>query len=274
MAKVILQKQDLTYLQWSKIRNSSGTAGSFLKAYSDFSDRKKYYKLSNFDSEKGIVGHESVNELIVDRLLDIFDVPHLSYELIHADVQIDNKVYETYLCASYDYKEKGEDKIALDEYYEVERFPSESKLDFCIRNHWEEYIYTMLAVDFIIMNRDRHGANIEVLRNPKKKTLRIAPLFDHGISLFYQCQSEKDYETLHIDEEKRVQCFFTNSSTARDNLCLIPKTQLPRLGKLVESDKKRLFMDLEDCLDSRLMDAIWNMIWRRYKEYEDLYNQK
>ena len=172
-----------------------------------------------------------------------------------------------------DYKEKGEDKIALDEYYEVERFPSESKLDFCIRNHWEEYIYTMLAVDFIIMNRDRHGANIEVLRNPKKKTLRIAPLFDHGISLCYQCQSEKDIETLNIDEEKRVQCFFTNSSTARDNLCLIPKTQLPHFGKLVESDKERLFMDLKECLDSRLLDAIWNMIWRRYKEYEDLCNQ-
>ena len=28
-----LEKQDLTYLTWSKIRHSSGTAGSFLKAY-------------------------------------------------------------------------------------------------------------------------------------------------------------------------------------------------------------------------------------------------
>ena len=31
----------------------------------------------------------------------------------------------------------------------------------------------MLAVDYIILNRDRHGANIEVLRNPKKKTIRL-----------------------------------------------------------------------------------------------------
>ena len=32
--KVILEKQDLTYLKWSHIRSSSGTAGSFLKSES------------------------------------------------------------------------------------------------------------------------------------------------------------------------------------------------------------------------------------------------
>ena len=32
MNRVMRDKQDMTYLSWSKIRNSSGTAGSFLKA--------------------------------------------------------------------------------------------------------------------------------------------------------------------------------------------------------------------------------------------------
>lgn len=50
----------------------------------------------------------------------------------------------------------------------------------------------MLAVDFLILNRDRHGANIEVLRNARARTLRIAPLFDHGLSLLYSCLSEED----------------------------------------------------------------------------------
>ena len=36
---------------------------------------------------------------------------------------------------------------------------------------------------YLILNRDRHGANIEVLRNSRKKTVRLAPLFDHGLSL-------------------------------------------------------------------------------------------
>ena len=32
--KVITEKQDLTYLKWSHARNSSGTAGTFLKSQS------------------------------------------------------------------------------------------------------------------------------------------------------------------------------------------------------------------------------------------------
>ena len=82
------EKQDLTYLSWSVYRNSSGTAGSFLKAYSELGARKTYYKLSNFDKARGVIGHECVNELIVDRLLTILGIPHLSYQLIHADVAV------------------------------------------------------------------------------------------------------------------------------------------------------------------------------------------
>ena len=33
--RIIHEKQDLKYLQWSQIRSSSGTAGSFLKATDD-----------------------------------------------------------------------------------------------------------------------------------------------------------------------------------------------------------------------------------------------
>lgn len=46
MNKVILEKQDLTHLSWSKIRRSSGTAGSFLKAQATYHGQKIYYKLS------------------------------------------------------------------------------------------------------------------------------------------------------------------------------------------------------------------------------------
>ena len=50
----------------------------------------------------------------------------------------------------------------------------------------------MIAVDYIILNRDRNGANIEVLRNARTHTLRIAPLFDHGLSLLYSCMSDEE----------------------------------------------------------------------------------
>lgn len=138
------------------------------------------------------MGHECVNKLIVDRLLDIFGIEHLKYQLIHADVIINEKQEETFFCASKDFKEPEEDKLALDAYYDAEHAKGEGIFDFCVRNHWETYIYEMIVVDFVILNRNRHGANIEVLRNRRKKTLRLAPLFDHGISLLCRCHTEED----------------------------------------------------------------------------------
>jgi hypothetical protein len=80
--QIIAQCQDLTYLNWSKTRHSSGTAGSYLKAYSELNGEKTYYKLSNYDAARGVIGHESINEIIVDRLLTLLGVEHLSYQLI------------------------------------------------------------------------------------------------------------------------------------------------------------------------------------------------
>lgn len=154
---IVKEKQNLTYLSWAKIRNSSGTAGSFLKSYSEINGKKVYYKLSNYDTYKGIIGHECVNEIIVDRLLTILGIEHLSYSLIHADIFLNDNAYETYLCASDDFKDANESKIALDAYYQTERLEGEAPLDFCIRKGWEEYIYQMLVVDYLILNRDRHG---------------------------------------------------------------------------------------------------------------------
>ena len=101
---IIREKQDLTYLNWSKIRKSSGTAGSFLKATSELGGVKIYYKLSNYDSIRGVIGHESVNELIADRLLTLLGIEHLHYQLIHADILVDGKVLDTYVCASENFR--------------------------------------------------------------------------------------------------------------------------------------------------------------------------
>ena len=58
MGQIIRELQDLTHLSWAKTRNSSGTAGSFLKAYDEGPEGKTYYKLSSYDAWHGIAGHE------------------------------------------------------------------------------------------------------------------------------------------------------------------------------------------------------------------------
>jgi len=271
--RIISERQDLTYLSWSKIRNSSGTAGSFLKAGGIADNHNVYYKLSNFDSYRGITGHECVNEIIVDRLLTVLGVEHLHYQLINADILVGDKKYNTYLCASDDFKEAGDSKLALDIFYELERLEEENALDFCIRMGWGKYIYEMLAIDFIILNRDRHGANLEVLRNPKKKTMRIAPLFDHGISLVFNCGDEEKVKAFDVLEDRRVQSFIGTQS-ARDNLKLIPIDEQPKLKPLMESHRTVIMNGMDPILPALWQDKIWEMIWERWNYYEDFCNKR
>ena len=251
--QLMKEKQDLTYLSWSVYRNSSGTAGSFLKAYSELGGTKTYYKLSNFDKARGVIGHECVNELIVDRLLTILGIPHLSYQLIHADVSVDGRTHEVYLCASEDFKAKSESKTAL---------------DFCIRMGWEDYVYQMLIVDYLILNRDRHGANIEVLRNSRKKTIRLAPLFDHGLSLLCSCLDDVAVAKFDVMADKPCNNFIGSKSTW-DNLRIIPKDKMPKLTPLHESDRQVLLEGLDGVISQTLQDKIWEMIWKRWCAYED-----
>ena len=270
--QIIHELQDMTHLSWAKTRNSSGTAGSFLKAYEDGVDGKTYFKLSNYDAWKGIIGHECVNEIIVDRLLSILGISHLPYQLIHAKILIDQKEYETWLCASKDFKQRGESKIALDAYYQAESLPNESPMDFCIRNGWESTVYEMLVVDYLILNRDRHGANMEVLRNQRKKTIRLAPLFDHGLSLLSRCESTEAMLREDVMADKPVQCF-VGSRSSWENLQLIPRDRRPPLHPLVENDRAILLEGLSEALDQQWLDRIWEMIWKRWQAYEDLCNQ-
>ncbi|MBQ7833414.1 MAG: hypothetical protein IJ336_07560 [Lachnospiraceae bacterium] len=269
--QVIKQKQNLTYLDWSHARSSSGTAGTFLKSESAMNGQKIYYKLSHYDSEKGIIGHESIYEIIVDRLLDILGVEHLNYQLIHADVEVDGKVYETWVCASKDFKVKGETKIALDTYYQIMGRSDISKYDFCRGMGWQKYIDTMLAVDYLILNRDRHGANIEVLQNNRKHTRRIAPLFDHGVSLLFSAHSDEEIRAFNVMEDRVCNNYFGSKSTL-ENLNLIQDKKAIFLNGLQESDKEILFCDLEDALSSEHREKLWEMIYRRWCYYESLCN--
>ena len=271
--QLITEKQDLTFLQWSRIRHSSCTAGSFLKAYSELCGRKTYYKLSNYDNLRGVVGHECVNELIADRLLTHLGIEHLEYRLIHADIRVNERVEETWLCASEDFKQAWEDKIALDAFYEAEHTEGETPLDFCLRMGWGAYLWQMLVVDYLILNRDRHGANIEVLRNKKKKTIRLAPLFDHGISLLCSCQSEEEVLRFDVLEDRPIQSYI-GSRSAEENLNLIPPGCLPPLNAIQAEDRREILRGLDGILPQSYLDKIWEMIWKRWCHYEDFCNTR
>ena len=237
-----------------------------MKAFEVNRGKKTYYKLSSYDPISGITGMESINELIVSRLLNILGVVHLQYQLLHADVLIDDRIYDTYLCSSLDFKEKGDRKITLVDEYDLEKRPGESILEFSDRMGWADRFYQMIVVDFLIINRDRHGANIELIKH-KNHDMIPAPLFDHGLSLIYSCHSEQEVEVFDAMADLPVQSF-VGSRSLFHNLELIPNDRLPVFRRLDQRDQDYIFNDLEDCLPASYKAKIWEIIWKRWEYYE------
>ncbi len=264
MKDVIREKTDLRYLKWTKTRQSSGTAGSFLKSYEVIKGKKRYYKLSDYDKVSGIVGHECVNEIIAQRLMEHIGIEHLTYTLCHADITIDNRDLETWLCVSDDFKQPRESKMSIEDYYQLEGREGESPLEMMSRLGWEEEAFQTLYIDYLTDNRDRHGANIEILRSPDKRSYRMAPLFDQGLSLVCRCHSVDELDGFDVMADRRVQSFFGSGST-KDNLMLIKKQSLKRYIKKGLPEREVLFSDLSGILDDVYYNRIWEMITRRYE---------
>ncbi len=269
----VKELQDLRYLDWTDTKMSPGTPGCFLKAYDEKGSERYYYKLSNYDSYRGVFGHECVNELIVSRLLDILKVEHLQYRLIHATIAVDGQEIETYVNRSVNFRKKKERKQPLDVYYELNREKDEKPLDFARRMGWRDYFDRMMAVDYLICNRDRHGANIEILVD-ENNTARPAPLFDHGVSLLFSCYSDiTEIQKFDIFADRPVQSFIGSKSLAY-NLRFLPREQKIFDGTLQESDREKLLGDLDMVLQKEHLQKIWEMIWGRWERYVQICNQE
>ena len=266
MSKVIKERTDLRYLNFSIDSKTSGTTGTLLKAEDIQNNKKVYYKLSNYNYDLGIIGHESVNEVIVDRLLQLFGFNHLSYDLINADVYIDGKTINTYLCSSIDFKKEGDSKVALDVFYQIKKLEDESIIEFCKRYGFIDEVYKILISDFLILNRDRHGTHVEVIYNKFNDTYRLSPIFDNGLSLLFSCNSEKQIDEFDIYEDKKVQCFFGTNS-GKENLNIIPKNKLIKLNNL---NKEFIFKDMDGIISEKHIDKIYKLIKERYDYYESI----
>lgn len=267
---IIYKLQDYTHLEWNdRTRISQGTPGSFLKTYEGDGVDRIYYKLSNSDY-RGIYGHESVNELIASRLLDVLGIDHVSYRLIHSRVRIDNAEYETWMCSSRNFRKDGQDKIAFDAYFEMMREDDELPIDFCKKRGWDEQIYKMMVFDYLICNRDRHGANIELLQTGDE--VMLAPLFDHGLSLIFSCYDSEDaVSDFDVMKDYPVNNYFFSRSLEY-NLRYVPKSL--KINHLHEDDYDYIMHGIDKVLPKVYGDKIWEMITGRWKKYEEIQNSK
>lgn len=262
--------QDLRFLQWDENTASSGTAGCLLKSkYMGTGNISYYYKLANYDSYNGIFGYECINEIIASRLLYILGIEHLQYQLVHALVNINGKEYTSWICKSKNFRKPDEKKISMDVFYDLNKKDGESPFDVCKRFGFEKQITNMFLLDFLIVNRDRHGANLEVLANNNQ--MKLAPIFDNGLSLLSPYALRKD-QIKKFDNLCDIPVNnFIGSKSLFDNLKLIKKIDIDMLN---ESDKDELIGGLEEAVEEEYLEKSWDIIWNRWRYYNDNFCNK
>lgn len=262
---VIRSVQDLRQLVWSESGQTSASGGTFLKARTGVGANATYYKLSCYDSYRGIYGYECVNEVVASRLMRLLGVDHVRYTLVHALVTVDDVQHETWLARSKSFRKTGESKMAFDTFFDLMHEKGESQLAFCERFGWTGFIQRMMLADYLLANRDRHGANIEVLRS-RDGSLRLAPLFDNGVSLVFSCYGDES-RVSSVDPLEDVRANnFIGTRSLEENLAFVPADVDVR--PLGEDDRGTLFAGLGDALPASHLDAMWNIIWQRWLHWE------
>lgn len=267
---IVKKLQDMTSIEWSERATSSGTAGTYLKARTGAGARSTYYKLARFNGIE-IDGFECVNELVASRLMEILGVEHLPYRLIHARVSIDDNSYETWLNSSQSFRKAGERKLALGSFFEMYRKNDETPWEFCKRFGWDEQVRQMMLVDYLIINRDRHSSNTEVLID-RDGTPRLAPIFDSGLSLLAPFAGDEERIASFNPLKPVATTNFIGSRSLEENLeRAVP---VPNINPLREGHRTQLLEGLDDILSRGHLDKIWGIIWTRWKRYEDIRDRR
>lgn len=249
---------DLTNLDWHKLSEAGTSHGSLYKATLIKDGIVYYYKMSLMIGKK-VVGHEAVNEVIVSRLLDILGIPHVHYTLQLAKVRINKDVLTTFVCVSQDFKGKGVSSLPLEEYLSLVG-SEDTPYNALVKMGFQSYLDQLFIVDFLTINRDRHGYNTEVLFS--NDVVSLAPIFDTGSSFVAPLQDDLNLICAFDPMQDVITNNFIGTESLFDNLKLIshPLYTPP----LTERDKKRIFYQLSLAVSKEHLNKIWKIIWTRY----------
>lgn len=139
----------------------------------------------------GLEQQEPFNEVLASEICKRLNLPHVEYSIIKDD----NDFYS--VCE--DFVSINTEVVSAEKIYKSEQFSGgewdkyehfkNSCLATGIRDYksFEKSICSMIVVDYIMANIDRHFGNFGFLRNPDSlEWIGPAPIFDTGSSLFYK----------------------------------------------------------------------------------------
>lgn len=166
------------------------------------------------------MGYEALAEVLISSLLEKTNVPEfVSYQ--PALIQYHDKTLTG--CASDNFRKEHEELIPVERLHRaycgpglaqvLGKAPSvESAIQYTVDfiekqtklTDFGAYLTTILELDQLFLNEDRHTNNIAVIWNNKTESYRLCPIFDNGLSLL------SDTKSYLLDEDfynciKRVQ---------------------------------------------------------------------
>ncbi|MDE7186052.1 MAG: hypothetical protein K2O13_00860, partial [Lachnospiraceae bacterium] len=108
-----------------------------------------------------------------------------------------------------------------------------------------------------------------VLRQGDRE-MRLAPLFDQGVSLLFSTYGEeKQIEEFDVLRDFPVNNFI-GSRSLEYNLSLIPSKFDLKIEELLETDREYILNGLDEILSRNHLTKIWQMIWKRWCRYEEI----
>ena len=254
-----MELKDLTGLSWSMRYNNGSSYGCLYKSSEIINGVKYYYKCSAYYSGQGLFGDESVNEVICSRFLNLLGFNCLKYTLVYAKINLNDFEYKTYICKSRNFFRGYDSRVTLEDIHLLNRGMS---VDELITNLGiQDEIRNMLICDFLVLNRDRHGANIELLE--KNERYGLSPIFDNGLGLLspYPSSFNNDVRSFDVLANHPVNNYIGTRSLYQ-NLSYIRKPI--KVNKFVMDDKRKIFYGLNKILPKQYIEKIWQLLTYRY----------
>lgn len=162
------------------------------------------------------MGYEGLAEIVVSRLLKYTNATNY---IEYYPCKIEFEYHNRSGCFSYNFLEKGYELIPLErlhrlfngiglseklKQYDNAKDRIKYTVDFVEQvthiKGFGEYLTTMLEIDALFLNEDRHTNNIAVIRNPDTNEFSLCPYFDQGLSLL----SDLDGFWLDSDVNKHI----------------------------------------------------------------------
>lgn len=248
---------DLTGLSWVTA-HSGGSYGCLYKTSVVENGKKYYYKCSNYYQGQEYFGDESINEVICSRYLSKLGFNCVKYMLVNARIKVNGKVLNTYVCKSENFYKGYDSRITFEDLHSMSGC---SAYELIARLGITDQIERMLLADFLVLQRDRHGGNIELLEKNGKYTL--APLFDNGLGLLapYPSASGVDVSGFDVLADYPVNNYI-GARSLYQNLSNIRRPV--SMNKLLRDDKNMIFYGLHKALPRSYIDKIWELLTYRY----------